>query len=70
MYNYGFDNFAGFPNHRDVGVVILDKPVILPEYGTITDAGAITSNKSVDAHRVRLRHHRRPRRERPDRLVP
>ena len=48
MYNYGFDNFAGFPNNRDVGVVILDKPVILPEYGTITDAGAITSNKSVE----------------------
>jgi hypothetical protein len=47
MYNYGFDNFAGFPNHRDVGVIILDKPVILPEYATITDAGAITSNKSV-----------------------
>ena len=47
MYNYGFDDFAGFPDHRDVGVIILDKPVILPEYGTITDAGAITSNKSV-----------------------
>ncbi len=47
MYNYGFDNFAGFPDHRDAGVIILDKPVILPEYGTITDAGAITSNKSV-----------------------
>jgi len=47
MYNYGFNNFAGFPNHRDVGVVILDKPVVLPEYATITDAGAITSNKSV-----------------------
>jgi hypothetical protein len=47
MYNYGFDNFAGFPNHRDVGVVILDTPVILPEYGTITTAGVITSPKSV-----------------------
>ena len=47
MYNYGFNNFAGFPNHRDVGVVILDKPVVLPEYATITDAGAITGNKSV-----------------------
>ena len=47
MYNYGFDDFAGFPNHRDVGVVILDKPVVLPEYATITDAGAITSNKSI-----------------------
>ena len=48
MYNYGFDNFAGFPNHRDVGVVILDSPVVLPEYATITTAGAITSNKRVD----------------------
>jgi hypothetical protein len=47
LYNYGFNNFAGFPNHRGVGVVILDKPVVLPEYATITDAGAITSNKSV-----------------------
>jgi len=47
MYNYGFDDFAGFPNTHDVGVVILDKPVILPEYATITTAGAITSNKSV-----------------------
>jgi secreted trypsin-like serine protease len=41
MYNYGFDNFAGFPNHRDVGVVILDKPVVLPEYATVADAGTI-----------------------------
>jgi hypothetical protein len=48
MYNYGFNNFAGFPNTRDVGVVILDKPVILPEYGTISTANAITSNKSID----------------------
>lgn len=47
MYNYGFDNFAGFPNNRDAGVVILDKPVILPEYATITEAAAITGNKSV-----------------------
>ena len=48
MYNYGFDNFAGFPNTLDVGIVILDKPVILPEYATIADAGTITSNKSID----------------------
>ena len=47
MYNYGFDNFAGFPNNRDVGIVILDEAVILPEYGTITDAGAITSNRRI-----------------------
>ena len=48
MYNYGFDNFAGFPDHRDAGVVILDKPLVLPEYATITDVGAITGNKSVE----------------------
>ena len=27
MYNYGFNNFAGFPNIHDVGVVILDQPI-------------------------------------------
>ena len=48
MFNYGFDDFAGFPNHMDAGIVILDKPVILPEYGTITTANAITTNKSVE----------------------
>ena len=48
MYNYGFDNFAGFPNTRDAGVVILDAPVVLTEYGSITTAGAITSNKRID----------------------
>ncbi|MEI8332750.1 MAG: trypsin-like serine protease [Chloroflexota bacterium] len=27
MFNYGFDNFAGFPNTHDVGIVILDQPI-------------------------------------------
>jgi hypothetical protein len=27
LYDYGFDNFAGFPNNHDVGLVILDAPV-------------------------------------------
>lgn len=27
LYDYGFDNFAGFPNTRDAGVVVLDAPV-------------------------------------------
>ena len=27
MYNYGFDNFAGFPNTHDIGLVILDQPI-------------------------------------------
>lgn len=50
MYNYGFNNFAGFPNIRDVGVVILDRPVVLPEYATVADAGtidAITKKKGT-----------------------
>ena len=41
MYNYGFDNFAGFPNTHDVGVVILDKAVSLPEYGSVAPAGTL-----------------------------
>jgi secreted trypsin-like serine protease len=41
MYNFGFDNFAGFPNTLDAGIVILDKPVVLPEYATVADAGTI-----------------------------
>lgn len=41
IYNYGFANFAGFPNTRDVGLVILDQPIILPEYGVLAPAGAL-----------------------------
>jgi secreted trypsin-like serine protease len=48
MYNYGFDNFAGFPNHHDAGIVILDQAVVLPSYATLAPAGtidAITTSK-------------------------
>jgi hypothetical protein len=38
MYNYGFDNFAGFPNIHDVGIVILDQPISMPEYATLAPA--------------------------------
>jgi Trypsin len=51
MYNYGFDNFAGFPNTRDAGIVILDKPVVLDEYATLAPSGtldAISGKKAVD----------------------
>jgi hypothetical protein len=41
MYNYGFNNFAGFPNTHDVGVVILDKAVVVPEYATVAAAGTL-----------------------------
>jgi hypothetical protein len=43
LYNYGFDEFAGFPNHRDVGLVILDQAITLPEYGELPEAGTLDS---------------------------
>lgn len=46
MYNYGFDNFAGFPNTRDVGLVILDTPVVLSEYGTLAPVGTLDKVKA------------------------
>jgi hypothetical protein len=39
LYNYGFDDFAGFPNNRDVGLVILDRPIEVAEYGVLAAAG-------------------------------
>lgn len=41
IYNFGFANFAGFPNTRDVGLVILDQPIAMPEYGELPAAGAL-----------------------------
>jgi hypothetical protein len=41
LFDFGFDNFAGFPNIRDVGLIILpeDQAVDLPEYGQLAEAG-------------------------------
>jgi hypothetical protein len=41
LFDFGFDNFAGFPNIRDVGLIILpeDQAVDLPEYGVLAPAG-------------------------------
>jgi hypothetical protein len=52
--NYGFHNFAGFPDTKDAGVVILDKPwktasgtyAKLPRAGQVTDYINTTSKKS------------------------
>jgi hypothetical protein len=41
LYNYGFANFAGFPNTHDVGLVILDQPIAMPEYGQLPAAGQL-----------------------------
>jgi Trypsin len=41
LYNYGFDDFASFPNTHDVGLVILDQPIKLSEYGKLATAGSL-----------------------------
>ena len=41
IHNYGFANFAGFPNTRDVGVVILDQAITLSKYGVLPAAGTL-----------------------------
>lgn len=45
MYNYGFDNFAGFPNTRDAGLVILDQPISVAKYATLAAAGTLNGVK-------------------------
>ena len=40
IHNYGFANFAGFPNTQDAGVVILGQPITMPRYGRL-EAGAL-----------------------------
>jgi Trypsin len=40
-YNYGFHDFASFPNTHDVGLVILDQPIKLPEYGALAAPGSL-----------------------------
>jgi len=41
LYNYGFADFAGFPNTHDVGVLILDQPIAMPEYGQLPAPGTL-----------------------------
>jgi secreted trypsin-like serine protease len=41
LYDYGFDNFVGFPNTHDTGIVVLDQPIAMPAYGSLATVGAI-----------------------------
>lgn len=41
IFNYGFANFAGFPNTHDAGLLILDQPIYMPEYGVLAAAGTL-----------------------------
>ena len=39
LYNYGYP--AGFPQTKDLGLVILDQPINLGEYGVLSTAGTL-----------------------------
>lgn len=41
LYDFGFDDFAGFPNTHDAGLVILDQPITMPEYGVLAPTGTL-----------------------------
>jgi len=41
MFNYGFNNFAGFPDIKDLGLVILDQPIDVAEYGSLAAASTL-----------------------------
>jgi secreted trypsin-like serine protease len=43
LYNYGFANFAGFPNTHDAGLVVLDQPIYMSEYGELPTVGVLDS---------------------------
>ena len=41
LYNMGFNDFAGFPNTQDVGLVILDQPIQLDQYASLAAPGSL-----------------------------
>ena len=43
LYNYGWPNIGGAPDTRDAGLIVLDNPVIMSEYGLLPTAGMLDS---------------------------
>jgi Trypsin len=45
LFDFGFDDFAGFPNNRDAGLIILpaSDPIVLLEYGQLAEPGFLDS---------------------------
>ena len=41
LYNQGFDEFAGFPDTQDLGLIILDQAIVLDEYGQLAAVGTL-----------------------------
>jgi hypothetical protein len=52
LYNYGFDDFASFPNTKDVGLVILDDPIYLSEYGALAAPGSLDKLATRRGHQA------------------
>jgi len=49
LYNYGFADFAGFPDTHDVGLVILDQPISQSKYASqFTSFPALAASGSLD----------------------
>ena len=79
MFNYGFDNFAGFPDIHDIGIVILDQAIELDEYATLASANTVDQlatargtqdvTMRVSGYGLSLRHLVGPRPGRRDRAV-
>lgn len=55
--NYGFHNFEGFPENKDVGVVVLDDPYNTPsgDYGILPEAGAVDRYAASTPRKQRVR---------------
>jgi Trypsin len=50
LYNYGFADFAGFPNTHDVGIVVLDKPITQTnQAGLVSGYASLAAPGSLDA---------------------
>lgn len=50
LYNYGFDDFASFPNTHDAGLVILDQRIERSEYGKLTAPGFLDTLATRRGH--------------------
>ena len=55
--NYGFHDFEGYPNNRDVGVVVLDASYTTPSgtYGELPKAGAVDTYIAANKNKKDIR---------------
>ena len=54
LHDFGFDNFAGFPDTHDAGIVVLDEPITFStSFASIAEPGALdvlTSKRGAQAY--------------------